>query len=550
MSIGVLLPANGNAASGSSTLTVRSVTAADIGTWDPSSGHSPTTRWFVIAGDKAGNGSWSMQTSYGGQHESGVLITAPGSADRIALATLAPNGTTAASVTGIDEMPGAASSDWLPVFGDLDCNGSSAGGIVRTSSLNYFGGTNPVTVDRNVYADGSTGSGSGTPVFVAGHDYPYNTVAAHCPVLRDYGVSALPTTTALLQSLTLGTSGTDQRDWFRPAAPGTAAPVRLGGRDRIDTALAAAGALEQQVEWQLHRKFDHVVLARYDTFADSLPGTVLARRYSAPLLLTPTTVLDSRVARFLATSVQPGATVFVLGQTDALSSRVADAVTALGLHVQRVGGNDRFATAGLIADLLQPNVDDEGGPGPVTVADGLNFPDALVAADLNEPIVYSARGAIPSATAQRMAIAPYLFVVGGPAASAVQSSSYRSKVTSSFVGTDRYDTSAKVLASMPLGLNEDFYQAPTVISPDLLMTVAVATGQNFPDALAGAAGAEVALTMPGTLPASVASVLAREAPAIGTVQVMGTADVVSDAVATQVQHTLIGHDVTTWPSGD
>ncbi|GAA1183687.1 hypothetical protein GCM10009584_27200 [Ornithinimicrobium humiphilum] len=92
-------------------------------------------------------------------------------------------------------------------------------------------------------------------------------------------------------------------------------------------------------------------------------------------------------------------------------------------------------------------------------------------------------------------------------------------------GPDRYRTSAAVAARFPAGVD----------------TVVVAAGHDFPDALAGAAraggtGGPVLLSRPGSLPAEIATQLARLDPA--RVVLAGSPDVLSTVVEQQVRTLL------------
>ncbi len=274
-----------------------------------------------------------------------------------------------------------------------------------------------------------------------------------------------------------------------------------------------------------------------DGFADDLAGAVLAKFLHAPLLITPTAALDPRVAQYLQHDVPAGSHVYLLGGTGALSDHVARQVAALGLVTARLAGPDRYATAVAIATFMRSptcGIDEQTIPCAAVLADGTNFPDALSGSALDQPILYTRGSALPAVSLGYLnssASVGTVYAVGGPAATAATNSPYRAHVTS-FVGTDRYATSALVAASLVL-------PGTTVF--------AVATGQNFPDALVGATLAPVLLTTPQSLPTTVAAVLQHRAPAVGTVYLLGTSDVVSDTVGTQVQAALRAGEITTWP---
>jgi autotransporter family porin len=224
------------------------------------------------------------------------------------------------------------------------------------------------------------------------------------------------------------------------------------------------------------------VIARSDDFPDALAGTPLAVAKGGPLLLTGPTSLDPRVAAELQRALPSGATVYLLGGTAALGAAVADAVTALGFHVVRYGGADRFETASIVA------TEGLGSPTTVFLTTGLAFPDALVsgvaAAAVHGAVLLTNGTSIPAATSAYLTSHGGLTVhaVGGAAAAAGAAS------TDAFAGTDRYDTSRLVAAH--------FFPSPA--------SVGIASGATFPDALSGGAhiahlGGPLLLSDPGAL---------------------------------------------------
>jgi putative cell wall-binding protein len=127
---------------------------------------------------------------------------------------------------------------------------------------------------------------------------------------------------------------------------------------------------------------------------------------------------------------------------------VADRLTHLGFHVQRLGGTDRYATARAIAHQL-------GDPAKVIVATGHDYADALtagpLAAKLGAAILLSDGPTLDSGTAAyvRHALAtstttsPAVYAVGGDGESAVRSVS-EGQWWLGLSGTDRYATAAAV----------------------------------------------------------------------------------------------------------
>ena len=214
------------------------------------------------------------------------------------------------------------------------------------------------------------------------------------------------------------------------------------------------------------------------------------------------------------------------------SSVVSDAVVAQlsGLvsgSVTRVSGANRYATAAAVSKArFAPGVPS------VFIATGENFPDALAAVApagvADSPILLVRPDSVPGETAAELArLKPArIYVVGGSAvvsaATASQLTLYTSGPVVRVSGRNRYATAAAVSGFLfPAGVD----------------VVYIATGENFPDALAGGPAGVVRdgpilLTRPGSLPAETAAELARMKPA--RIVVLGGAAAVSNAVASQL----------------
>ena len=195
------------------------------------------------------------------------------------------------------------------------------------------------------------------------------------------------------------------------------------------------------------------------------------------------------------------------------------------VDVSRLAGADRYATASAIsAASFSPGV-------PVAyVATGANFPDALAAgaaaARRGGPVLLVTSGNIPPSTASELArLKPAAIkVVGGTAivSDGVLASLAAYATTGSvtrLAGANRYATAAAISA--------DTFSSGVSVAY-------VATGTNFPDALAGVAaagsgGGPVLLTSPTRLPDETVAELGRLRP--GRIVVLGGTSVISDGVA-------------------
>jgi putative cell wall-binding protein len=192
----------------------------------------------------------------------------------------------------------------------------------------------------------------------------------------------------------------------------------------------------------------------------------------------------------------------------------------------RIAGADRYETAVRISAAAFHDA-----VTTVVVASGESFPDGLAAGPLaalkNAPILLTARESLPSITATELGrLAPtQVLVVGGTAAVSDQvlfEIAGAAGVTPSRVaGATRYDTATAVASLFP---------APAAVA-------FVASGIDFPDALAGGAAAAIAvapllLTPTTSLPPAVGDQLARLAPA--ETLVLGGSAAVSDPVVADI----------------
>jgi type VII secretion-associated serine protease mycosin len=198
-----------------------------------------------------------------------------------------------------------------------------------------------------------------------------------------------------------------------------------------------------------------------------------------------------------------------------------------GKALPRIGGADRYATAAAVSAAAF-------GPGvPVAVvATGSTFPDALAAGPaahvLGGPLLLVTSKSIPAATAAELTrLRPGRIVVAGGSGAvsdAVLQSlrSYTTGTVTRQAGTDRYATAAQISRST-------FATASVVY---------IATGQNFPDALAlGAVAARsrapILLTRPDALPQATLDELKRLKPS--AIVVAGGPGAVSDSVVSQLR---------------
>ncbi|MFC4016771.1 cell wall-binding repeat-containing protein [Micromonospora sp. GCM10011542] len=284
-------------------------------------------------------------------------------------------------------------------------------------------------------------------------------------------IATAPTTAGATPTVVSGLSGVPD---YRPIKKDRV--VRLAGSERFTTATAIS-----QSHWASRSnasdpraKANAAVLSRSDNFADALGGSALAAAKNGPLLMTKPAGLHPATAAELTRVLAPGKTVYLLGGTGAVSTAVENQVKALGFATVRLSGADRYATSVSIANAIDPT------PDMVLAATGANFPDALAAGaaagaqnlpgkGVSAVVVLTKGAGLTPATKAYLDALPDttgIFSVGGASDLATQA-----YLPAPLVGTDRYETAALVAWVFFGGFNH----------------IGVATGGNWPDALAGGA---------------------------------------------------------------
>ncbi len=198
-------------------------------------------------------------------------------------------------------------------------------------------------------------------------------------------------------------------------------PERLEGSDRYQTVVNIARDIgASQIGSFCGDGSRTALLATGEKFADALALSPLAFAGPHPVLLTEPDRLPATVEDYLTDfSIEQ---VLIAGGPAAVTDSVRAELSAAGISVRRLWGQDRFETAAEIAGELADRCfgSDEFG-----LADGRNFPDALVGGALlglrRAPLLLS-EPALPDAT-RRFLVGPdpdtgtvQLTIFGGPKA--------------------------------------------------------------------------------------------------------------------------------------
>lgn len=295
---------------------------------------------------------------------------------------------------------------------------------------------------------------------------------------------------------------------------------RISGANRYGT---AAGVSE--FDFPDPDQVSVVFVAVGTNYPDALAGAAIAGKIGAPLLLVEANAIPAETATEL-TRLTPD-DIVILGGTGVISQQVEDDLDAYATNpATRLAGADRFATAVAIS---QYGFAADGSADTVIVATGRAFADALaggpLATQLNGPVLLTEPGSLPAAVgAEIVRLTPSrIIVVGGGAAVSdavltALDALQVGDVVERIAGADRYATAAAISQeAFELGAFRAY----------------VATGLNFPDALAGAAVAGwrdgPVLLVPGTsLPTATSAEITRLGAK--TVIILGGLGVVSQSV--------------------
>ena len=233
---------------------------------------------------------------------------------------------------------------------------------------------------------------------------------------------------------------------------------RIFGTNRYKTSLRLSDAYKAELE---KTKFDNVIVASGVNFADALAGSYLAAKTSSPILIVNDANIDS-VTAYIKENVHKGGTVYILGGTRAVSSKMEN---GLGSYtVKRLAGSNRYATNLLILDEADVWEDD------ILICTGANFADSLSASASGKAILLVK----DKLTEDQLTFIKghrknKYYILGGDKAvtAAVEKEINAIVKTERIAGASRYETSTLIA--------EKFFENPD--------TAVFAYAQNFPDGL-------------------------------------------------------------------
>lgn len=266
--------------------------------------------------------------------------------------------------------------------------------------------------------------------------------------------------------------------------------ARLAGANRYETAATISRKT-------FPSSTKAVFVATGSEYADALSAGPAAAGVNSPILLTQGSDVPQATIKELQ-RINPDR-IYVLGGTAAVTTKVAHELDAYGGTVTRLNGKNRYETGAVISKKFWNSAD------VVYLATGPSFADALaggpLAARKDAPILLSTPGQLPTDVAdelQRLDPDKVVLLGGKKALRQAVKEDVADAVpgaqVSRLAGANRYATAEKIAQA---GWNSS-------------SEVFLATGKNFPDALAGVpaaaeAGAPLLLAKQNCMPASTAN---------------------------------------------
>ncbi len=313
---------------------------------------------------------------------------------------------------------------------------------------------------------------------------------------------------------------------------GSVSVQAIAGADRFSTAVAIS-------QKTFPEGADAIIIVTGTSWPDGLSAASLAGALDAPILLVNESsvpdVVTSEIVRLGASRI------IIIGGEKAVSANVQDFVAGyVGTqNVERISGANRFETARLVAEatLSQLALDGIDWSGNYVLASGISFPDVLAASPLSAhmgwPVLLTNPDALPDATVQFLTQHPgaTALVAGGPVAVSENAAREADRITDTSstraYGSNRYATAVALARYASENGMLDF------------ANMAVATGQNFPDALTVSClqdkvGSVLLLTPNGQIDSQVAEILESLSPdSYHEITFVGGASAISLAVRDQ-----------------
>lgn len=262
-------------------------------------------------------------------------------------------------------------------------------------------------------------------------------------------------------------------------SPSPLTSSELSGSDRIATSVAIAKETYPNGP-------SGIIVVRSDDFPDALAASALSGALGYPIVMSDSGSLSPAISQYIRETGSLERAILI-GDRYSLSARVQSSIAGLGLSYLRIGGSNRFETAGMLREAADSAASADA---TAIVARSDNYPDALsispYCATSRAGLFLIDPGSAPSSAMvselkqyKRVVIVGSTASVSGRVESSLRGSSVEvlrlAGGGSSGYSDDRYGTSAAIADWIVSRSGKAF-------SFD---DAAFATGSKFPDALAG-----------------------------------------------------------------
>jgi len=286
---------------------------------------------------------------------------------------------------------------------------------------------------------------------------------------------------------------------------------RIYGANRYETSY--------RIFEQAWNSSDTAILASGLDYADALTATPLAKKYDAPILLVKNAGLSAQAELLNVLKAKGVKNVFIVGGTSIIPSSVEGELANAGITSKRLAGNNRYETSVAIAMEVSSNT------GEIALVSGMDFADGLsisaIAGQRNMPILLTKKAEMPPVISNYIkTLNPNkVYVVG-------LNSAINDNVISNIAnterlgGSDRYETNKVIFDKFRGNITSD--------------TLFLASGLNFPDALASSAsaaknGSYVLLSKPKAPSSATGRIISENNQSINGIYVLGSDVVINDA---------------------
>lgn len=243
----------------------------------------------------------------------------------------------------------------------------------------------------------------------------------------------------------------------------TSDELRVYGNNRFETAEKIADTIKT---YKGTDKFDNIIVASANDYADALAASSLAKKKNAPILLVNSAAVnETSVKDYIKGSLKSGGTVYIAGGEGAVSAAFENSLKSSGYSVKRLAGANRYETN---LAILGECGSISGG---LIVSSGLGYADSLSASATGLPILLVG-STLSDAQLELIANSSgTVYIAGGTGAVSEEIETQIREIKSSvqrFNGTNRYQTSYLIANAFFSSARE---------------AAIVASGDNFPDGL-------------------------------------------------------------------